>query len=281
MDNPFQIDFKPTASPVAEQANIFKNIDTGYAGAIAGQAKVPDLINKYDQQYGVPQMQQQIQQGMAQYDALGNTINNKPNEIAQRSRESILNQGQKDRVVQAESAPLLQQQGLLGQTLSRQQANLGVAQGNAAKMVDAAQVQQQKELAPWLQQYSNENVMSSMRTTGWNFENQSELTRLITNAQNGITLSEGEKNRANDLAMKEKEFENNLKVQNAKNQNQPGSNYITAGAGTSIFDPSTGKFIGTAPYKPENTGGTYTPFAQQNTTPQPTKGFVPLTYGEL
>ncbi|MRU32289.1 hypothetical protein FGX02_00775, partial [Xylella fastidiosa subsp. multiplex] len=76
-----------------------------------------------------------------------------------------------------------------------------------------------------------------MRTTGWNFENQSELTRLITNAQNGITLSEGEKNRANDLAMKEKEFENNLKVQNAKNQNQPGSNYITAGAGTSIFDP--------------------------------------------
>lgn len=206
----FNVNFKPTTSPVNQQADIFSNLTKGYEGAIQGQDTVPTLIGRYDQMYGVPQLQENIQRGMEQYDALGNQIRTMPDQVAQRSQESILTQGQKDRQVQAESAPLLEAQGMLGQTLSRQQANLGQARENASRMVTAEQVQQEKELSPWLKQYDNESVLSAMRMTGWTFENQSELSRLLANQQAGITLSEGEKNRAQQLAIAEKGFEAQL-----------------------------------------------------------------------
>lgn len=212
----FDVNFRASQSPVNAQADIFSNINKGYSGAIAGQTKVPELITGYGEKFGVPQMQQQIQQGTEQYDALGNSIRNLPRDMAQRSRESIMTEGQTNRAIQAEQAPLLEQQGILGQNLSRQQANLGVAQSNASQMVNAEQVQQEKELSPWLKQYDNESVMSSMRMTGWTFENQSELTRLLSNQQAGITLSEGEKNRASELAMQEKGFAASLKEISAR-----------------------------------------------------------------
>ena len=260
----FDVNFKPTASPINQQADIFAGINKGFGDAIGSQTKVPDLITGYEQKYGVPQMQQSIQAGTEQYDALGSQIRNLPTDMAQRSQESIVTQGQKNRMVQAEQAPLLEQQGILGQNLSRQQANLGVAQSNASKMVSAEQLQQEKELSPWLKQYDNENVLSSMRMSGWTFENQSELSRLLANQSAGIQLSEGEKNRAHQLALAEKEFENNLKL-NATKQSSP--ELMAVGAGTSIFDPSTGRFIGTAPYKPESGGsgsGSYTPFSNKS-----------------
>ena len=222
----FDINFKPTASPINQQGDIFSNLNEGFSGAIAGQETVPDLMTQYDSKFGIPQMQSAIQQGTEQYDALGNTIQNMPNEIAQRSQESILTQGQKNRQVEAESAPLLNRQGLLGQTISRQQANLGTAQSNASRMISAEQVQQEKELTPWLKQYESENVMSSMRMTGWSFENKSELDRLLANQSAGITLSEGEKARANALSIAEKGFESSLNnIRESGNQNR-----ITKGA---------------------------------------------------
>lgn len=255
----FNVNFTPTASPVNQQADIFANLDKGYAGAIDAQTKVPDLITNYNNQFGVPQLQKQIQTGQEAYDALGNTISNIPTDIAQRSQESILTQGQKDRQVQAESAPLLKQQGVLGQTIARQQTNLGTAQTNAGQMVTAEQAQQTKELQPWLQKYSDESILSSMRMTGWTQENSQELQTLLANQQAGITLSEGDKNRANALALKEADFEDQLKLNSQQASLTPKNNYIAAGAGTSIFDPSTNSFVATAPYKPTASAPSYTP----------------------
>lgn len=238
MADNFDVNFKPTASPINQQADIFGNLNNNLSGEIAGQGTVPDLINQYDNKYGVPQLQSSIQAGTEQYDALGNQIMNMPNSIAQRSQESILTQGQKDRQVQAESAPLLQAQGLLGQNLSRQQANLGVAQSNASKMVTAEQVQQEKELMPFLKAYDNEAILSSMRMTGWSFENQSELSRLLANQQAGITLSEGEKNRAQQLAIAEKGFQNELEKQKLSNEAQryslPKGNTLVNSSGQKV-----------------------------------------------
>lgn len=242
MADNFDINFKPTASPVNQEADIFANINKGYSGAIAGQQTVPQLITGYNEKFGIPDMQASIARDTGSYDALGNSIRNMPKEIAQRSQESILTQGQKDRQVQAESAPLLQAQGMLGQKLSRDQANLGVAQSNASQMVSAEQVQQEKELSPWLKQYDNESILSAMRMSGWTFENQSELTRLIQNQQAGITLSEGEKNRANQLAIAEKGFENALKLQGMQDASKLATftPYATKPAGSTLYNAQTG-----------------------------------------
>lgn len=226
----FDVSFSPTESPIGEQTSIYDKLNKGYSEAIANQEKTPQLISRYNDLYGIPQMQQQVQQGTEQYDYLGNQIRGMGNQIAQRSQESILTQGQKDRQVNAESAPLLEQQGLLGQNLSRIQTNLGTAQTNASAMVSATQVDQQKELSAWLKQYDTESIMSSMRMTGWTFENQSELDRLIHNQSAGVTLTNSERDRMNNLAIQEKNFSNQLEIAKMNNAtstaNQSSANLV-------------------------------------------------------
>jgi hypothetical protein len=218
------INWTATESPVKNQTSIYDELNKGYSEAIANQEKTPQLISRYNDLYGIPTMQANIASGTEQYDYLGNQISNMPNSIAQRSQESILTQGQKDRQVTAESAPLLTEQNKLGQTLARQQTNLNTAQTNASAMVTATQVDQQKELSAWLKQYDTESILSSMRMTGWTFENQSELDKLIANQNAGVTLSEGERDRLNALALEERKFENQLKLQQNSQSWQSGEN---------------------------------------------------------
>lgn len=209
----FNVNFTPTPSPIGQIQDSFSNLQAGFTGAIGAQTSVPKLIEQYDTKYGIPQIQQQMQEGTGQYDMLGEQIRGMSKSIAQGSQESILTQGQKDRIVQSRQAPLLEQQGVLGTNLSRLGQRLTAAQTNSSKMVEAEQVQQAKELQPWLQAFKNEEVLGAMKMTGWTFSNQIELDKLLANQQAGITLSEGEKNRAQQLSIAEKGFENALKQQ--------------------------------------------------------------------
>lgn len=272
------VDFKTSTSPLEDTKKRYSDLNTGFTSFLNSQETVPQLTTRYNDQFGIPQMQNNLQLGTEQYDYLGNQIRSMPQSVAQGSQESILTQGQKDRVVQSRQAPILEQQGVLGQNLGRLGERLSTAQTNASNMINAEQAQQMKMTQPWLQQYNTESVLSTMAMTGWSTQNSMELQRLLANQSAGITLSEGEKNRAHELAMAENNFERQLKL--AKEQPQQ-SNLMSVGAGTSIFDPSTGKFIGTAPYKPENNGTTYTPsfmtYPGQNMSPaRPTAGFTPI-----
>ena len=67
-------------------------------------------------------------------------------------------------------------------------------------------------------------------------DNQNELNAILDKIKNGITLSEGEKNRAQQLAIAEKGYENALQLAREK-ANQP---YAVA-SGSSIYNPVTGK----------------------------------------
>jgi hypothetical protein len=230
----FDVNWKPTTSPVGAQTDIYSNLNAGYAGAIAGQDKTPAILDRWDQRYGVPQLQSKIAGDTLQYDELGNQIRNMPKEIAQRSQESILTQGQKDRQVQSETAPLLSAQGVLGQNISRDTANLGTAESNAAKMVSAEQVDQEKELLPWLKQYDTENVLQAMRMTGWTFENEKELSRLLANQSAGVTLTNAERDRLNQLAIAEKEMQNRLDLAKAQNYTLAKGSTLVSSSGAKL-----------------------------------------------
>ena len=258
-DNPFAVDFTPTESPVKQTAANINNLQAGYTQAIQNQTSVPNLITQFDEQYGVPQLQGQIQAGTEQYDYLGNQIRNMNKQVGQASQESLLTQGQRDRVVQAGQAPILEQQGMLGQNLARLGENLSRQQSNAARMVEATQIQQQKELQPWLQAFKNEEIIGAMAMTGWSQTNAMELDRLLHNSNQGMTLSENEKNRMHELSMMEKQFENTLKLQQNEqsfvtSNRSPYENLMAVGEGTTIFDPATGQSIFKAnkTYKPES-----------------------------
>lgn len=238
----FDINYQTTPSPVPTQRANADVFNTDFTSFLNSQETVPQIQDRYNNQYGVPDLQNQIQRGTQQYDYLGNQILDMPNSIAQRSQESILTQGQKDRQVQAESAPLLQQQGMVGQNLSRTQQNLGVAQTNVGQMMNAEQAQQLKMTQPWMMKHEDNNILNAAEMTGWTFQNSQELDKLLANQSAGVTLTEGERTRLNQLAMKEKEFENNIKLQQMKNDSALAtySPYSNKAPENTIYNTQTG-----------------------------------------
>lgn len=213
-DNNFQISVTPGQSPIPQIQTDYGNLEKNYSSAIAAQPTVPQLTSKYNDQFGVPQLQQ-VQQGQqAQYSLLGDQISAVPKDIEQGSQESILTQGQLSRMTEARQAPLRDAQGKLGTQMTQTGQNLATAQTNANQMITAESVQQAKELLPFTQAFTDENIISAMQNSNFTTSEASELSVLLSNRQAGQTWTNAQADRANALALKEQDFENSLKLQN-------------------------------------------------------------------
>lgn len=218
-DNSANVSFTGTASPIPQIQGQYSDLEKGYTGAIAGQATVPQLTTKYNDQFGVPQLQGKIQSDQAQADNLSTQINNVPKTIAQASQESILTQGQKDAATTAMQTPLNQQLSTLNTNTTRDQSALGTAQTNASTMTTAEQAQQTKELLPWTQAFSDANVTTAMQMTGWTTQNAQQLQVLLANQSAGVTMTNQERQNMEALAQQEQGFEQALKTNAANEKN--------------------------------------------------------------
>lgn len=218
-DTSANVSFTGTPSPVPQIQGQYADLEKGYTGAIAGQATVPQLTTAANAQFGVPQLQSQVQSDQAKADDLNTRINMAPKTIAQASQQSILTQGQKDAAVQSFTTPLQQQLATATTDQSRAQTNLGTAQTNASQQVTAAQAQQTKELLPWTQAFSDANVTTAMQMTGWTTQNAQQLQVLLANQTAGVTLTKDEQDNMEQLAQQEQSFENTLKVNAAQETN--------------------------------------------------------------
>ncbi len=215
-DTSGNVSFTGTPSPLPQIQGQYGSLEKGYADTINAQPTVPQLTAKYNTQFGVPQLQGQVANDQATEDKLNTAINMAPKTVAQASQQSILTQGQKDAAVTNLTAPLNTQLATATTDASRTQSNLGTAQTNAGNMVSAEQAQQQKQLLPWTQAFSDANVTSAMQMTGWSTENAQQLQVLLANQSAGVTMTEDERNNMEKLAEQEQTFENTLKINAAK-----------------------------------------------------------------
>lgn len=211
-DHSADVSFQGTPSPVAAIKNDYSNLEKGYSSAINDQPTVPQLTDRYNTQYGVPQLQQQVQNDQAQADSLNTDIANASKTIGQAAQQSIMTQGQKDAAVQAYTTPLQNRLQTLNTNIGREQSNLGTAQTNAGNMVQAEQTQQAKQLMPWTQAFKDQDVTSAMQMTGWTTENAQQLEVLLANQAAGKELTMNEQNNMERLAEQEQQFENSLKT---------------------------------------------------------------------
>lgn len=218
-DNSGAVNFNPTASPIPQIQGTYGNLEKGFSNAINAQPTVPQLTAKYNDQFGVPQLQNEAANDQATQDKLNTQIANAGKTIGQASQESIMTQGQKDAAVTSYTQPLQQQLGVATTDLSRTNANLGTAQKNASDMVTAEQAQQVKQLQPWTQAFKDADVTTAMQMTGWTQENAQQLQVLLANQSTGKELTLNEQNNLEKLAEQEQNFENALKLQQDKEAN--------------------------------------------------------------
>ena len=216
----FDIPQFQTAFPYEQVMKRNEDLVSSYDQAIQGQEKYPALQQRYENRYMIPELREAMQTGREAYQNVLNEINAIPETTKATTRDSMVTEGQAAGINQAKYEKLRPVAESLGQTVEQVGQLLTEAEANLNTAVAAEIAQQKKELEPFLWEYDLSNILSSMEMTGWSQANSNELTRLITNMQAGVQISEAEKNRAHELAMQEASFQNQLKYLQAQSDAQ-------------------------------------------------------------
>ena len=190
----------------------------GFETFLGSQEKLPAIQQRYENRYGIPDLQETYLRQKEATDFTGNQIRGLPESVKQRTNESMITQGQMDRMVNVEAKGLLEQYNSLGQLTEQTGARLQMAESNLNNAAKLELAQMQKDMTPWLQAYEMQNIMQAREFSGWGTVQQMELNRLIGNRNAGQGWDNAEAQRANALAQIEKQFEGQLKLEKEKNK---------------------------------------------------------------
>jgi hypothetical protein len=190
----------------AENANWL----SGYTGAIGSQEKIPAITSRLEDQYLVPTLRENTMRYSEAAENAASRLAAVPETVAGTTRESMVTESQKGRMVNAQSAPIQKEVQTYGTLAEQSGRRLSAAQQMAQQGTQLELAQQQKELSPWERSYDMNNVMQAREFSGWTTENQTELTRLIQNQQAGFNWTNAEANRAQELAIQERNYKNQL-----------------------------------------------------------------------
>lgn len=174
---------------------------------------IPGIRANVESGLGIPQMREAFlgaTQGAQNYQDL---INSLPKTIAETSANSLLNEGQRQRLLGEKLVPLQKGLSTVQGTMSTLGTALGQAQTSAEKMVT-------ERLDPYAKDFDQLTRRLAQEFTGWTTANQMELNRLIQNAQSGLTWTNSEAQRANELALQEMKYKETMDRIRLEGQNQ-------------------------------------------------------------
>jgi hypothetical protein len=241
-DNPFEIGSFMKPFDYAGQRKESQAYLSDYANAIRGQEALPAMYGRLSEQYGIPQQKELVQGLGQQMTGLNQRLYELPGVVSGTTRNSLVTQGQRANLIESKSAPMRADLAALGSIYGPAASALASSQGEVSNLMGLTQQQQAKDLMPFERGFSIMEQQQAREFSGYTFENQQELNRLIANAQNGLAWTNAERDRANQLAIAEKNYQ--LELQKLGGSN---NNYISVSEGTSLFDPKTGRIVYTKP----------------------------------
>ncbi|RLI98261.1 MAG: hypothetical protein DRP08_08275 [Candidatus Aenigmatarchaeota archaeon] len=100
--------------------------------------------------------------------------------------------------------------GDVGHQLASIQPALTAAQARAAGLTQQAIRGEERSLLPFEKEFTLLQQHQARQFSGYTFENQLELDRLLANQRTGAQLTDSERNRINQLAIAEKGYQNAL-----------------------------------------------------------------------
>jgi delta 1-pyrroline-5-carboxylate dehydrogenase len=210
-----------------------------FRGAIMGQEGLPQMASRIGSELNLPTLSENAFK-------LQQTVRNLPQTYSKATRGFDVNANQLSRIIgmqQSKLAPLAQE--------ATMQAQNAINQRN--EMMGFTQAQQQKELTPFQTEQNLMTERMARETSMFSEANQSELNAILQKMSTGAQLSSAEKDRAQQLAIAEMNFEMQ-KQQLSQNQNQfqqqfnaqsskPNTQVIEVNGQKKLIDTSTGQVI--------------------------------------
>lgn len=210
-------DFSSTIAPRRDALNAAQQGQesdylTRYRQAIAGQEGLPHMYDRIGRELNMPNLRTSA-------DTLNTTLANIPSTYSAATRGTETNANQLSRIISTKSAAL-------APTVTAANNAYQSAQDQQNKMIEAELTQQEKQLQPYATEQQFLSDRWAREQTGFTTDNQAELDSLIAKMNSGVTLSEGERQRANQLSIAEKQYQTQLKI---AEMNNASSEKIAAG----------------------------------------------------
>lgn len=257
------------ADDLNQLTNLTASQKAGTSGFLAGQnTETADYLKKYtdfiNSQEGASAMASRIggELGIPTLQAnatmLQNTLTNLPSTYSKATTGYDVSQNQLSRIIGQKASELQPMVTTAENSLQNAQNTLNTRMGY--EMTD-----EEKALRPYTMEKDLLSERQAREATLYTADNENELNALIQKLNMGITLSEGEKNRANQLALQEKQYQQALDVAKQNNANTtPNTQVVESGGKKYLIDSGTGKIIAT--YGTGTTNGA-PPLTKVNTPP--------------
>jgi hypothetical protein len=212
------------------------------------------LSERIGGEIGLPQLRSNSQ-------ALNNTLFNLPQTYSKATQGFNVTQNALDRAVGTKQAQLAPAAALASQ-------NTLNAENQLSQRMGYEQQDFQNQLLPYQSEQGLLSDRLARESTGYSNQMQNELSAIIAKMNGGITLSEGEKNRANQLAVAEQNFQHSMELQK-QSQGAQGANtqVIEVGGHKKLINTQTGQVIQDLGSTSSGSGGSsgYYPTATQST----------------
>lgn len=169
-----------------------------YTDFINSQEGMTAAAQRIGGELGIPTLQ-------ANATMLRNTLTNLPSTYGKAMTGYDVNANQLARIIGQKSSEL-------SPLVTTTETSLQAAQGNLATRLGYLTTEQAKALLPYQTEKDLMINKWARETTLFSEDNQRELDALIAKINAGVTLSEGDKNRANALAIQEKQYQQALEV---------------------------------------------------------------------
>lgn len=222
-----------TTALLGNQATQQEDYLSRFRAAIGGQETLPAMYSRLGSELGLPELQKRQQM-------LTEAVRATPQLQTQSARGMDVNENQRQRIIAAKLAELSP-----AAQLATEQAQ--TATGQLQTAMGFEQSQQQKELAPFQTEQTLLQDRQAREIAAYSEADQRELDGYIAKMNAGITLSEGEKNRANQLAIAEKGFEiQKMQIAaSAAKTTTPSIKTFSQGGKTYLYNEATGQIVGT------------------------------------
>jgi hypothetical protein len=221
-----------------------------YTDFINSQEGSQAMATRIGGELGIPTLQ-------ANATMLQNTLTNLPSTYGKAMTGFDVNANQLARVIGQKSSEL-------SPLVTTAENSLSSAQNTLNTQMGYEQTDQAKALLPYQTEQTMLNDRLARETTLYSQDNTNELNGLIAKINSGITLSEGEKNRANQLAIAEAGYQNELDKLNSTQSANASANtsIVTVGGVQKLINNATGQVISVigksaAPSTTTNTSGYY------------------------
>lgn len=206
--------------PFEQQQGQQQQYINNFSNWLASQETPEATRQRFENRYGYQDVKESYLRGKEQMADIQSAARATPQNVAQRASNAgtVITQSQIDSIVNDEVKDLMQAYADVGQITEMQGQRLALIEQNMNDASKLEMARQQQMATPWLQEYDLMNINQAREYSGWTFANQLELNRLVSNQQAGLTWTNAEAQRAHELSMQERAFQNSLKYLEKQNE---------------------------------------------------------------